>query len=72
MPNPLFNALGGNRPGPMPQGMQQMLSAFRQFRGAFQGDPQAQVKALMDSGRMTQEQYNQLAQMAQNLMQFLR
>lgn len=72
MANPLFRDLGGNHAGPVPQGMQQMLSAFRQFKGAFQGDPQAQVQALLNSGRMTQDQYNQLSQMAQNLVQFLR
>lgn len=70
--NPLFHDLGGDRGAPMPQGMQSMLSAFRQFKGAFQGDPQAQVQALLNSGRMSQAQYNQLSQMAQNLMQFLR
>ena len=39
MPNPLFNALGGNNmPGPMGQ-FQQMMQQFQQFRANFQGDP---------------------------------
>lgn len=69
MPNPLFNALGG---GQMPQGMQNMMQAFQQFKAGFSGDPQKQVQELLNSGRMSQQQYNQLSQMAQNLMRFLK
>ena len=69
MPNQLFNALGG---GQMPQGMQNMMQAFQQFKASFSGDPQQQVQQLLNSGRMSQQQYNQLSQMAQNLMRFLK
>ena len=65
MPNPLFNALGGNRlPAPMGQ-FQQMMQQFQQFRTNFQGDPKKEVEKLLQSGQMSQAQLNQLQAMAQ-------
>lgn len=65
MPNPLFNALGGNRlPAPMGQ-FQQMMQQFQQFRANFQGDPKKEVEKLLQSGLMSQAQLNQLQAMAQ-------
>lgn len=64
MSNPLFQQMGGGQmPGPMGQ-MQQMLSAFQQFKANFKGDPQQEVQRLLNSGQMSQQQYNQLQQMA--------
>lgn len=68
MSNPLFDAMGGNAQKPMGD----MLNAFKQFKSAFQGDPEKQVQALLNSGRMSQAQYNQLAQMASGLMKILK
>ena len=65
MPNPLFNALGGNRlPAPMGQ-FQQMMQQFQQFRANFQGDPKKEVEKLLQSGQMSQAQLNQLQAMVQ-------
>lgn len=69
MPNPLFNAMSGNK---QQNGMQNMIQAFQQFKNAFNGDPQQQVQALLNSGRMSQEQFNQLAQMANQLTNMLK
>lgn len=55
---------------PMMQ-FQQMMSQFQQFKQSFQGDPKAEVEKLLQSGKMSQQQLNQLQQMAklfQNLM----
>jgi hypothetical protein len=55
---------------PMMQ-FQQMMNQFQQFRQSFQGDPKAEVEKLLQSGKMSQQQLNQLQQMAkmfQNLM----
>lgn len=68
MPNPLFEAIG-KRPAGRPNNM---LTAFQQFKRAFSGDPEQQVQALLASGEMTQDQYNQLAQMASGLMSILK
>ncbi len=65
MPNPLFQALaGGQMPGRLGQ-FQQMMQQFNQFRQNFQGDPQKEVEKLLQSGRMSQQQLNQLQQAAQ-------
>lgn len=72
MPNPLFNALGGGRmPGPMGQ-FQQMMQQFQQFRANFQGDPKQEVQKLLQSGKMSQQQLNQLQAMAQQFQVFLK
>lgn len=69
MPNPLFEELGGNRQQP-PQDLRGMVTAFRQFRSALKGDPQQMVQQLITSGRMSQDQYQQLVHMAQQLSQY--
>lgn len=72
MSNPFFNALGGGQmPGPMGN-FAQMVQQFNQFKTNFKGDPKAVIEKLMQSGKLTQQQLNQLQQMAkqfQSLMQ---
>lgn len=67
--NPLFNILNG---GMQPQNpMMNMINQLNQFRHTFQGDPKQQVQQLLNSGKMSQQQFNQLSQMAtqiQNMM----
>ena len=71
MSNPLFNALGvGKMPGAMGQ-FQQMMQQFQQFRNNFQGDPKQEVEKLLQSGKMSQQQLNQLQAMAQQFQSFL-
>lgn len=62
--NPLFNAMGGQAPQGGPN---QMLKQFQQFKAQFSGNPQQMVQQLLSSGKMSQAQYNQLAQMANQL-----
>lgn len=69
MSNPLFNALGGGMPqgnGPL-----QMIQQFMQFKQNFKGDPKAEVEKMLQSGKISQQQLNQVQQMAgqfQNLL----
>ena len=73
MSNPLFNVLGGGMPqgnGPM-----QMIQQFIQFKQNFKGDPKAEVQKMLQSGRISQQQLNQVQQMAgqfQNLLKNMR
>lgn len=56
--NPLYNDMN--------QGNQNnLMQRFQQFRQNFHGDPQQQVQQLLNSGRVSQQQYNQAVQMAQ-------
>lgn len=67
MSNPLFQQLGGS------QTMNNnLLAKFRQFKSQFQGDPQQKVQELLNSGQMTQAQFDQLAQMAQQFKNFFK
>ena len=71
MSNPLYNALGGGKmPGPMGQ-FGQMMQQFQQFRQSFQGDPKVEVQKLLQSGKMSQQQLNQLQMMAQQFQGLL-
>nr|DAE98323.1 MAG TPA: hypothetical protein [Caudoviricetes sp.] len=70
MSNPLFNALGGGMPqgnGPM-----QMIQQFMQFKQNFKGDPKAEVEKMLQSGRISQQQLNQVQQMAGQFQSLLK
>lgn len=72
MANPLFQALGGGQmPGPMGQ-FQHMMQQFQQFKANFQGDPQQEVQKLLQSGRITQQQLDQIQQMAKQFQTMLK
>lgn len=73
MANPLFNLLGGRgipANGPM-SNFANMIKQFEQFKSTFQGDPKQEVQNLLNSGKMTQEQFNQLQVVAKQFMSFL-
>lgn len=61
--NPLFNMFG-NQQGPF-NNMNNVIDQFNQFQSTFQGDPKQKVQELLNSGQMTQNQFNQLSNMAQ-------
>ena len=66
MSNPLFGMFGGNQ---APMGG--LMQKFQQFQRMFRGDPQQQVQQLLNSGKVSQEQYNQAVQMAQQLQKMI-
>lgn len=66
----LFSMFGRQQP-PMNSGVANMMSQFNQFKNTFSGDPKAKVQELLNSGQMTQQQFQQLSQAAtqfQNMM----
>lgn len=69
--NPLFGLLGGGQPV-LPPNMQAILSQFQQFKQGFRGDPREQVQQMLNSGRITQAQYNQAVQLANELQKYLK
>ena len=63
--NPLYQQM-------MPQMPQNnMIQRLMQFRQQFKGNPQEQVQQLLNSGRVTQAQYDQAVQMANSLRNML-
>jgi len=80
MGNPLFERFGqmnGNLPGPL-QNMANFMSSFNQFQNSLGGNQndqnnyaQQQIQQMLNSGKITQDQLNQVmgyAQMLQNMM----
>lgn len=65
MNNPFFCTMGGGN------GFMQMMQQFKQFKETFQGDPKAEVEKLLQSGRLTQAQLNQLQQMAKQFQSLM-
>jgi len=63
MSNPLFNLMGSqNNP---------LMARLQQFQRTIQGDPRQQVQQMLNSGRVSQAQYNQAVQMANQLARTL-
>lgn len=58
MPNYLFNQYNQNTQ------TDGILKQFNDFRNNFKGDAREQIQQMLNSGRITQEQYNQAVQKA--------
>ena len=48
-----------------------IIQRFQQFKNNFKGDPQQQVQQLLNSGRISQQQYDQAVKMANQLRQMI-
>ena len=59
--NELYKMLGNNN----------LLSRFMQFKQSFSGDPRQQVQQLLNSGKISQAQYNAAVQRANELYKLL-
>lgn len=65
--NPLFQQLSNNKGS-----MGNLIQQFNQFKQTFSGNPQQMVQQMLSSGKISQEQYNQAVQMANQFQQFLK
>jgi hypothetical protein len=66
MANPLFNTFGNNNQfGNL---IQQAQAFKRQFANI---NPRAEVERLLNSGQMTQQQFNEYSQIAQQVTQMM-
>ena len=66
MSNPLFQAMNRQNQGNAP-----IVQRFMQFRNSFNGNPQQAVQQLLNSGKISQSQYNQAVQMANQLAKII-
>lgn len=48
-----------------------MINQFNQFKSSFTGDPRQQVQQLLNNGKMSQNQLNQLMQLANQFQNLL-
>ena len=49
-----------------------LFAQFEQFRKGFTGNPREEVQKLLDSGRMDQQTFNRLSQIATQLQSMLK
>nr|DAO63045.1 MAG TPA: Short C-terminal domain [Caudoviricetes sp.] len=74
MQNPILQAMQSTvNPTMLNNGPAQMIQQFAEFKKQMQGkNPQAIVQELLNSGRMSQAQFEQLKQQAQSLQNILK
>ena len=65
MINPLFKELGGDCQ--QQNGIGQLIQDAKEMQRTFRGDPRQIVQGLIRSGKMSQAQFNQLAQAANQI-----
>ena len=74
--NPMLSRLTKSTPAPAQQpsnNPMNMIQQFAEFKRQMAGkDPQAMVQQLLQSGQMSQQQFDQLKQQAMSLQQILR
>ena len=66
MSNALYNQFGRqNNP------LEQLAQQAREFQKQFNGNPRQEVERLLQTGQMSQSQFNQYSQIAQQVAQFI-
>lgn len=65
MGNPLFDKFGNNTKPPFIQ----LINEAKRLKKTFQGDPKKEVERLLQTGQMSQEQFNHFSQIAQQVLQ---
>ena len=63
--NPLYQQMN-NQPN------SNIIQRFQQFKQSFSGNPQQIVQQMLNSGKVSQERYNQAVQMANQLRNILK
>lgn len=64
MSNPLFSALGGQQMNPMAQ----LVADAKRLQQTMAGNPKQMVEELMRSGKMSQSQFDNYAQIANQII----
>lgn len=63
MANPLFDQFGGHQTNPM----QQLVAEARKLKQTMQ-NPRAEVERLLQTGQMSQSDFNKYSQIAQQIV----
>ena len=64
--NPLYDQMNNQTPG-----MNNFIQSFQRFRQSMSGDPRQQVQNLLNSGKVSQAQYDRAVQMAHQIQRML-
>ena len=66
MANPLYNMFGGNAPiNPLAK----LVRDAKDFKKSFTGNPKDEVQRLLNSGQLSQGDFNRYSQIAQQVLQ---
>lgn len=68
MANPLFNDFGTNNTN---GGIPAIINDVQKMMQTFKGNPKEEVQKLLNSGQLSQKQFNQFAQIANQIMAFM-
>ena len=66
MSNPFYEMFGRQNAGG------DIISQFMAFKQSYHGNPQEQIQQLLNSGKVTQAQYNAAVAKAKQLQRFLK
>lgn len=64
MANSLFTQFGNQPPN---NGLMQIMAQAQELQKTFNGNPKEEVERLLNSGQMSQYQFNKFAQMANKI-----
>ena len=62
MSNSIYNSIRPQNP------FEQIINQAKEFRKTFNGNPKDEVQRLLNTGAMSQAQFNQLSQIAQQIV----
>ena len=65
MSNPLYNNFSNNQVNSFAQ----LIQEARNFKNTFKGSPKDEVQRLLNSGAMSQQDFNRFSQVAQQVVQ---
>lgn len=51
--------------------MNEFVQRLNQFKSTFKGDPKQKIQEMLNSGQLSQDQFNQFQTMAKQVMQFM-
>lgn len=66
MSNPLYNSMNS-----VPNNMNGFFQRLNQLKQTFKGDPRQQIQNMLNSGQVSQADYNRAVQMAQNIQKMM-
>lgn len=65
--NPLYQQMNSQ-----PSGGNGFVNRFQQFKKQFNGNPQQMIQQMLNSGRISQSQYNDAVQKANQIMSMMK
>ena len=66
MPNPIYNSMANQN-----NTFMQIIQEAQNLKNTFKGNPREEVQRLLNSGELSQADFNKYSQIAQQVMQFM-